>query len=628
MELAYSGLHQLCAPMMDRLDRLPVPQRDALATVFGLSAGVAPDRFLVGLATLTLFAEVAEQQPLVCIVDDAQWLDHASAQILGFVARRLHAERIAIVCAARTGVGDERARRAARAVVEGLGDGDARALLLDNVHGPLDAARLRPDRRGEPRQPARAARAAAHLEPRRARRRVRVSRQPAGGRQDRAELRAASPRASRPTPGCSSSPPRPSRSATPCCSTVPPRRLGLDMAARDPAVEAGLLKVGARVEFAHPLVRSAAYRSAPTEDRHRVHRALADATDPETDPDRRAWHRARGTPGTRRGGRRRARAVGGPGAGPRRARGRGRVPAARGRADRGSARRGERALAAAQANLQAGAFDAALGAAGHRGSPAPLDELPTGAGRPRACAGRLRVGLRQRRAAVAADRRQRAGAVRPGSRTRDLPGGLGRRRDGRSVAGPATKRRHLGRTPRRQVRLRARSRSNGSRARAAVNNSGGASLPEARRERDLRPHQVDAGALDARRSAPPRRWPTRRAQRRTRRLAHWRALHPALARCGATDRRSTPPSAAGRPPPPPCRHEPEPERRTVRALPRPPRSSAVCHWRDARRADPDRCPDPSPRPTHDGLDDGPRPAPSGTRPTGRAGGRTRRDRRP
>ncbi|MGH9133473.1 MAG: ATP-binding protein, partial [Ilumatobacteraceae bacterium] len=99
MEFAYSGLHQLCAPMLDRLDRLPVPQRDALATVFGLSASPPPDRFLVALATLTLFADLADQQPLVCIVDDAQWLDRASEQILGFVARRLLAERVAIVCA-------------------------------------------------------------------------------------------------------------------------------------------------------------------------------------------------------------------------------------------------------------------------------------------------------------------------------------------------------------------------------------------------------------------------------------------------------------------------------------------------------------------------------------------------
>ena len=140
MELAYNGLHQLCAPMLDRLDRLPPPQRTALATVFGLSEGPAPDRFLVGLATLTLFADVAEQQPLVCIVDDAQWLDQASAQILAFVARRLLAERVAIVCAARTGIGDEVLAGLPELSVGGLGDSDALALLLENLQGPLDAA--------------------------------------------------------------------------------------------------------------------------------------------------------------------------------------------------------------------------------------------------------------------------------------------------------------------------------------------------------------------------------------------------------------------------------------------------------------------------------------------------------
>src|SRR5918995_2897199 len=129
MELAYSGLHQLCAPVLDHLHRLPVPQRNALATVFGLSGDQAPDRFLVGLATLTLFAEVAEEQPLVCIVDDAQWLDQASVQILGFVARRLFAERVAIVCAARTGTGDDVLAGLPELTVPGLGDSDARALL-------------------------------------------------------------------------------------------------------------------------------------------------------------------------------------------------------------------------------------------------------------------------------------------------------------------------------------------------------------------------------------------------------------------------------------------------------------------------------------------------------------------
>src|SRR6201991_3968609 len=106
MELAFAGLHALCAPMLDRLEHLPSPQRDALSTAFGLSEGPPPDRFFVGLAVLNLVAEVAEEQPLLCIVDDAQWLDQASEQILGFVARRLLAERIAVVGAARTGIGD------------------------------------------------------------------------------------------------------------------------------------------------------------------------------------------------------------------------------------------------------------------------------------------------------------------------------------------------------------------------------------------------------------------------------------------------------------------------------------------------------------------------------------------
>jgi len=140
MELAYGGMHQLCAPMLTHLDGLPGPQREALDTVFGRSDGDAPDRFLVGLATLTLFAAAAEQQALLCIVDDAQWLDEASAQILGFVARRLFAEKAAIVCALRTGTGDWVLADLPALELRGLDESDARALLLDNVHGPLDAA--------------------------------------------------------------------------------------------------------------------------------------------------------------------------------------------------------------------------------------------------------------------------------------------------------------------------------------------------------------------------------------------------------------------------------------------------------------------------------------------------------
>jgi hypothetical protein len=101
MELAFAGLQQLCKPLLDHLDRLPGPQREALRTAFGLSAGPAPDRFLVGLAVLSLLSDAAEEQPLICLVDDQQWLDHASAQALGFAARRLEAESVSLVFAAR-----------------------------------------------------------------------------------------------------------------------------------------------------------------------------------------------------------------------------------------------------------------------------------------------------------------------------------------------------------------------------------------------------------------------------------------------------------------------------------------------------------------------------------------------
>src|SRR5262250_2821359 len=124
MELAYSGLHQLCAPMLDRLEALPVPQRDALRTALGMSAGPAPDRFLIGLAVLSLLSHVAEDQPLVCLVDDEQWLDQASAQVLAFVARRLGAESVGLVFAARV-PGSELARLP-ELVVRGLPEADAR----------------------------------------------------------------------------------------------------------------------------------------------------------------------------------------------------------------------------------------------------------------------------------------------------------------------------------------------------------------------------------------------------------------------------------------------------------------------------------------------------------------------
>ena len=277
MELDYAGLHQLCAPMLGNLGRLPAPQRDALATVFGRSSGTVPDRFLVGLAALTLFAEVAEQQPLACLIDDAQWLDQASAQILGFVARRLLAERIALVCAARTGAGDDILPGLPELSIRGLGDIDARALLLANVPGPLDARvcdQIVAESHGNP---------LALLELPRTWNVADLaggfgfpSGQPVAGRIEQSYVRRLQllPSDTQLFVLMAAAEPLGDPVLLPRAAGM----LGIDLAAAGPAQDSGLLELGGRVEFAHPLVRSAAYRSAAAEDRRRVHRALADAT--------------------------------------------------------------------------------------------------------------------------------------------------------------------------------------------------------------------------------------------------------------------------------------------------------------------------------------------------------------
>jgi len=373
MELAYAGLHQLCRPMLEYLGRLPVPQHDALATVFGRSVGAAPDRFLVGLATLTLFAEVADEQPLACIVDDAQWLDHASAQILGFVARRLLAERIAVVCAARAGVGDDVLAGLPVLPVPLLGDSDARALLLANVPGPLDAAvcaQIVTESHGNP---------LALLELPRTWNVAGLaggfglpSSHPVAGRIEQSYVRRLQllPSDTQLLVLAAAAEPLGDRVLLHRAAGT----LGVDLAAAGPAQDGGLLELGGRVEFAHPLVRSAAYRSAAADDRHRVHRALADATLAETDPDRRAWHRARATPGPDEEVASELECSAD------RAQARGGVAAAAAFLQRSAeltvdpARRAERALAAARASFQAGAFEAALGLVA-TAEAGPLDEL-------------------------------------------------------------------------------------------------------------------------------------------------------------------------------------------------------------------------------------------------------------
>ena len=360
MELTFAVLHQLCAPMLDRLERLPAPQRDALRTAFGLSAGVAPDRFLIGLAALGLMSELAGERPLVCIVDDEQWLDSASAQVLGFLARRLEAESVGLVFGARIPTGD--LAGLPELVVEGLQVDDARALLDSALTGPLDA-RVRDQIIAE-----------AHGNP------LALLELPRG--QTAAELAGGFglPDAVSLSSSISGTieesfrrridalPPGtrhllllaaadPTGDPTLVWRAAGQLRVGAETAA--PAVEGGLAEFDVRVQFRHPMVRSVAYQSASAQDRQAAHRALAEVTDPELDPDRRAWHRAQAAPepdedvaGELERSAGRARARGG-------------LAAAAAFLERGviltpdPARRAGRALAAANTKFQAGAFGAA-----------------------------------------------------------------------------------------------------------------------------------------------------------------------------------------------------------------------------------------------------------------------------
>jgi DNA-binding CsgD family transcriptional regulator len=357
MELAFAALHQLCAPMLDRLEQLPSPQRDALRTAFGVSAGPAPDLFLVGLAVLSLLSDVAEERPLICLVDDQQWLDRASAQALAFVARRLEAESVGLVFAAREQ--SELLAGLPEVVVEGLAEDDARALLDSVLTAPLDARvvdQLVTETRGNPLAllellhgltPVELAggfglpgvslsmtiEASFHR---------RLEALPADSRR-LLQLAAADP------------------VGDPSLVWRAADRLGIRPEAATPAAEDGLLEFGTRVRFRHPLVRSAAYRSASFQERLDVHRALAEATDPESDPDRRAWHRAQAAPGPDEAVAEELERSAG------RAQARGGFAAAAAFLERAAlltadpARRAQRLLAAASAKHDAGALDGALG---------------------------------------------------------------------------------------------------------------------------------------------------------------------------------------------------------------------------------------------------------------------------
>jgi DNA-binding CsgD family transcriptional regulator/tetratricopeptide (TPR) repeat protein len=292
MELAFAGLHALCAPMLDRLGHLPVPQRDALNTAFGMSSGPPPDRFLVGLAVLSLLADAAEEQPLVCIVDDAQWLDRVSVQTLAFVARRLLAERVGLVFALRESGGDHELDGLPELVIEGLAADDARRLLDATIPGSLDERvrdRILGEAGGNP---------LALLELPRGRTTTSVAggfglplETPLTSRIEQGFVRQLEPFSAATRRLLLLAAAEPVGDVTLLWPAA--ERLGIGPEAAAPAEAAGLVEFGARVRFRHPLLRSAAYRAAPAAERREVHRALADATDARLDPDRRAWHRAR-----------------------------------------------------------------------------------------------------------------------------------------------------------------------------------------------------------------------------------------------------------------------------------------------------------------------------------------------
>jgi DNA-binding CsgD family transcriptional regulator len=370
MELPFAGLHQLCAPFLDRLDRLPPPQRDALGIVFGLQEGDAPDPFFIGLAVLSLLSDVADEQPLVCLVDDTQWLDQATARTLAFVARRLFADSVAIVFATRES-DDPALRQLPDLRIVGLSDHEARAVLRAALRSPLDPAvfdAIIAEARGNP---------LALLELPQGRTPAEIAfgfglpnTSPLVSRVEQGFLRQLEPLPPDTRRILLVAAVEPLGDATLLRGAA--ERLGIGAGAAMPAEAAGLIDIRSRVRFRHPLVRSAVFHAAAAAELRDVHAALAAA--PGLDPDRRAWHRAQASPGPdeeiaaeldRSADRARAR---------------GGLAAAAAFLERAAtltpdpARGVTRALAAAQAKLQAGEFDPAseLLAMAESG---PLDDL-------------------------------------------------------------------------------------------------------------------------------------------------------------------------------------------------------------------------------------------------------------
>jgi DNA-binding CsgD family transcriptional regulator len=384
MELPYAGLHQLCWPMRDELERLPRPQRDALGTVFGLHAGDAPNRFIVGLAVLSLLSEVAAKRPLVCLVDDAQWLDRESSQAVAFVARRLLAESVALVFAVRTAT-DELAGLP-ELEVEGLNGHDARALLDSALPAPLDARvrdQIVAETGGNPLALLELTRTLTPAELAGGFGLAEALPRPAAGTRQRFRASGIEEIFERRLQAL----PAPTRKLLLIAAADPlgepthviraAEQLGIGLEAAAPAIDAELVEFGARVRFRHPLVRSTVYRAATLREVQEAHGALAAATDPGVDPDRRAWHRAKSAPAPDEDVARELECSAG------RAQARGGVAAAAAflehavRLTRDPARRSQRALTAAQAKHLAGAPEAA-GELLTVAETGPLDELQHG----------------------------------------------------------------------------------------------------------------------------------------------------------------------------------------------------------------------------------------------------------
>ncbi|MBP1818223.1 AAA family ATPase [Mycobacterium sp. OAE908] len=295
MELAFAGLQQLCAPLLNHLDELPEPQREALNVAFGRGVGAAPDRFLVGLAVLSLIAAAANDQPLLCVVDDAQWLDEVSVQTLAFVARRLLAEPVAMVFAARER-GAEALTGLPELALSGLSDGDARELLESVIVGAMDPRvrdRIVAETRGIPLAIIEVPRSVSATE-------LSGGFWISGKRSSAAALEEGFVNRIKSLPAETQrllllAAAEPVGDAALFLRAA--AHLGIAVDALGPAEAEGVIEFGPRMRFHHPLLRSAAYRAADLTERRAIHRALADATDPETDPDRKAWHAANAAAG-------------------------------------------------------------------------------------------------------------------------------------------------------------------------------------------------------------------------------------------------------------------------------------------------------------------------------------------